>query len=466
MGVLSNYCGLGGSGIPQHTVDAICKQHDEDYAKIQEEKGKFYPYLVFNWADQKMLHALEAHIPEGKREEILQRTAKGLWKAKRSVTNLLTPAQVEQATTARKRLRSGIDPVDPDAKVIKREFNLLQPDTWFEADRNPTRDPFFDKPGNHKTEKMEMEDEEKPTETMAAKSSSNTSHGKHETSVIPQTPHFGIPECHTAILPFTMYFSAFTSAQSNQSSQDFRFRTTSIQDIFVDSITSVSGGAAYAKGLFDKVVGSQTTGLFHASAIAFPSTPAAGSVTTDRPAWRDWFVKQYEVYNVNECQWEITFHNPRGSVNSDVLVAYGEEAHGSSVGNEFPTASVISQTEHWPGLKWDIIHSQGDEGENQNWKVISGTYKPGQAKKNVRNDEDVKTWTPVDNVPDLKEQIHFKIWKAPFNDSGNSNFVGLNCRLHLRLIVQFRDLKQALRYPTVAGTLDLSAPTDVLQSPF
>lgn len=90
MGLLSNYCGLGGQGIPQHTVDEICKEHDEDYAKIQAEHGVLAPYLRFNWADEKMMKKLSEHAPSGAKERILSSVAGNLWRAKQAVLPTLS----------------------------------------------------------------------------------------------------------------------------------------------------------------------------------------------------------------------------------------------------------------------------------------------------------------------------------------------------------------------------------------
>lgn len=56
--VLSNYCGLGGYGIPQNEIDAICAEHDQDYKTIYDKKGYKAAYLEYNWADEKMARAL------------------------------------------------------------------------------------------------------------------------------------------------------------------------------------------------------------------------------------------------------------------------------------------------------------------------------------------------------------------------------------------------------------------------
>lgn len=87
MGLFSNYCGPGGSGLPQHTVDAICEEHDADYTTIM--KSGQDPYWHYNWADAKMLQKLEQVTSPNRREQIISFFATKLWNFKKQYSSSL-----------------------------------------------------------------------------------------------------------------------------------------------------------------------------------------------------------------------------------------------------------------------------------------------------------------------------------------------------------------------------------------
>lgn len=440
MGILSNYCGFGGEGIPQHTVDEICAEHDRDYAAIQA-KGE-NPYLHFNWADKKMLQSLEKHSASGFREHILKLGATALWNVKKVATSSLSDSPPMAKTKTGKRERD--DNITPLKKKMK---NLrVEPD------------------GDVQEEEMEEAPPVAAVNALRSSGSTGASHGYKETAIIHQQPHYGVPEVMTVILPWTQYFSVCTADNSSGVATDFRVRMTSLSDYFPDSIGNAGGltGSAYTQGIWNSVVGG--TGSWPSTVVPFPATPA--TKTNEHAAWQQYFLRMYQAYTVLKCEWEVTFHNPRNRVNADVMVAVAEEAYsGSSSGNVVPASALLVQAENWPGLRWTHVDSSGDNTEERCWKVMKGTYYPGQANKNVRNDESVQTWTtytdPVNpSAPSLTEQLHFMLWKAPFNDGIECQ--QLNVRLHLRITAQLRDLNVQFRYPLSGqSAVTLTAPADV-----
>ena len=437
MGLLSNYCGFGGSGIPQHTVDEICAEHDRDYGIIQQ-KGE-NPYLKFNWADQKMLKALEQHTAKGVRETILKKAATALWTLKRSFANSPDSTQADITAKLRGSKRPAEIELDPEGKVKQRKSGMTL------RKRIPVDD----------DEEMDTP----PTEaTVAAKSSSSSGqHGYKETSIIPQQPHYGLPEVLTITCPWTFYCSGGLNTAGGPTPRELSFRTTSLTDIFMGTVAHPTAGGAIGGNLYDSVVGGSLN--FSSPLVEFPSRPVDKS--TEHPQWAQYFGRLYQAYSILKCDWEMTIHNPRNRVNADLIVGWLEEAYigTSSSGNVAPSAPLI-QAENWPGIKFRIVHSTADGSEKDNWQVIKGTYYPGQANKNVRNDEAVQTWTTYTDptafaTPSLTELLHFMVWKAPFNDAQEN--AGFNIRMHMRFTVQFRDLVAAARYPT-------SGQTDVVQT--
>ena len=98
--------------------------------------------------------------------------------------------------------------------------------------------------------------------------------------------------------------------------------------------------------------------------------------------------------------------------------------------------------------------------------IIRGSYKPGQAKRNIVNDGDVKTWTAVGpTLPNLKEILTLNFFADPFNNgcqtpeystsdvtsSGGSVYGTVMMEINLKYIVQYKDLKQLARYPNVSS---------------
>ena len=107
MGILSNYCGFGGKGVPQHKVDAICKQHDENYDLILKNGDN--PYTNWNWADEIMVQQLqELDMTDANAKEQL---LKFISETVQTIKHAITPDLAEKQ---RQRLRK--DHITPDKR--------------------------------------------------------------------------------------------------------------------------------------------------------------------------------------------------------------------------------------------------------------------------------------------------------------------------------------------------------------
>jgi hypothetical protein len=125
---------------------------------------------------------------------------------------------------------------------------------------------------------------------------------------------------------------------------------------------------------------------------------------------------------------------------------------------------TLDETYAYKGIKYTrLANYDNDQADNKDTMIISGSYKPGQSKKNVRNDEDVKTWTAVSAAPSLTEELKLVFFRANLATAPLLN-TGCNCYLEVKYIVQFKDLKENYRYPQAGqAAITQSAPGDIVQ---
>jgi hypothetical protein len=251
---------------------------------------------------------------------------------------------------------------------------------------------------------------------------------------------------------------------------------------------SVSNGAPPAKGFYRDPINAQgviTANAYYPVAIGTHNT----APVNERPAWFNFWAKLYDFYTVLGCEYKIIIHNPTDQYSSQIITGpattkYATTAAADNVGalllapavsvpTKLPTNIVVAEQfdtysdtatstgnvmpltqyeeiRQYKNIRWHQVKDGG------NTTVITGTYKPGQAKRNITNDGDVKTWTATTTtLPSLKEILTLNFFQDPLNITSNAagvNNVGCNMEINLKYIIQFKDLKQQARYPNTITT--------------
>ena len=117
--------------------------------------------------------------------------------------------------------------------------------------------------------------------------------------------------------------------------------------------------------------------------------------------------------------------------------------------------------EQWPDVKFRRVAS-ASENRAQAFETIKGFYRPGQNKNSVENDEDIKTWTKVGSLPSLTETMTVALSKAW--DNAIVEPTGLNIRIDMRWIVQYKDTWPILHWPATISdqiSYNITVPQDI-----
>lgn len=289
---------------------------------------------------------------------------------------------------------------------------------------------------------------------MGARGTSGSKGGVVETPVIRQTPHYGLPDRVTVVLPSTIYFAAITPTSFNSMTR-VQVRLTSMFDKLITTRTTPVGSAAYAAGIYDRMMAPASTATWLATPPQFPNS------VTDNMQWRTYYTAMYQYYHCMGVEWELTMMNPQTNDACDIAVAtYIDTFSSNNAGNIHPTTYSMQEIEQWPDVRWTLVNAS-NENARENYKTIKGYYRPGMVKQNVENDEDVKTWTGIASVPALQENLTIAFGKAAFNSITAAT--GVNCRLKMRFIMQFKDINVQYKWPASGqSVITVAAPTDIL----
>nr|QKK82952.1 hypothetical protein 1 [Lactuca sativa parvo-like virus] len=333
---------------------------------------------------------------------------------------------------------------------------------------------------------------EKSARTAAMSSaSSGGQKGNRETPVLYHKPSYGLRETHTAILPVTFYFSAVN--MDKQTPLIFKFRTNHYRQVLNCSTFTTTpigplniiteGQRTLQKSFYNILQVSNSSGLITNSGGTlpvsytgplFPKTFTSGS-STIIPAYANLYEDLYDYFTVLNCNYEVAIQNAMTQSNNDLVISYHQESQGpSGTSGVLPSNATYHECLLCPQLQWKHIGARTQDGNGPDTVVLRGNIGPGEARRDVVNDEDVKTWTVIGEQPSLEENMRIQFWAAPGNGQyplSNTSGTGYsptkcNISVTLKYTVQFKDLKPQGRWPTSGHVASLvqTYPADVQQS--
>lgn len=438
-----NYCGPGWSAgkyqnsvidksvKPVDKLDALCMKHDAAYAKAQqfEDRGKSkYANVLRNRADKE--------FSDGSHNlGIKASLASGLISAQRIGRSLFNlPSDKDMRPS--KRLRNA----DP----IKEE--VLGGITDTEMEDEPVPEP----------EGQNLLPAGESRAMLAAPAGSGRIGYKETPISIPPTLTYGLQDTHTTIIPLTTYFSATKLDISSPLVYDI-FTTNPYNPILdtPSSPTFTTGTwTINTKGMWNKSIIASSTGT-STNNLDFPNT-------NDVPAWWNYWTTIYDYYTVLSCEYDITFVNTTTSSGADALIGSMLQSGGNRVYESIP----LKDAQCLKNMQWHECYQNTVSNPTEPHRChIRGTYKPGQARRNVVNDDDVKTWTATSSSPSLDERLSLFMFAHPLHYTNPSTVnTNLICQVRLKYIVQFKDLNERAKYPTsvIGSSIIQTLPSDAL----
>lgn len=291
----------------------------------------------------------------------------------------------------------------------------------------------------------------------------DTSGRTSETPVsIPPTITYGLQDTHTTVLPTCFHFACVNLDPVVPLTM--KLRLNSYNDIICGS-TNIKGSISDTTPWFvnRKLQDKQYSQTLSAAFSNFPPFPSTLAENADPQVWyRDWFAEMYEYYTVLGVEYEIIYYNPRsGGRNS--LVAYSVETSGTTAATQIPEATDLRDLYGFKNIQYRNLQSRDQAGERA-YEIIKGTYKPGSAKRDVSNDGNVKLWTrtAANATPEYIEALQLMHYQHPLSSNSSTDEVlgfNLNVQIRMKYIVQFKQLKQQIKYPLGDSPPPVVGPT-------
>lgn len=279
---------------------------------------------------------------------------------------------------------------------------------------------------------------------------------------------YGLQETHTTILPWTGWVTAAIADLSAKPPLQLKLRTNSIYDMLnITTLASPAIDTAFTTNGFYMCPATSAGKTAATSALTYPDISSAGAAVTEQPAWRNFWTQVYEFYTVLGMEYKITVVNPHETAGASWIIGEFMDSYSATAGvtdNVFPTTSYLQDAMCYKGVKWRIINPKEPGNPGKNVEIYEGRVRPGQIRRNIVNDGEVKTWTSTASgtVPNLKEELILNLWRAPFSHltggaTGSGNTVStssyvLMFQIEMKMIVQFKDLKTNVKFPTRGNT--------------
>jgi hypothetical protein len=202
-----------------------------------------------------------------------------------------------------------------------------------------------------------------------------------------------------------------------------------------------------------------------------------------KPRWWDYYAGMYNYYHVRAARWHVLIENfktepiwchyfycndtlpPHGATNEDII--NWRDAHSHYIGPYASGVNNLGEAINQQLNKNTLnIESGGASGNNANFSAgdmidgvgpspilkLSGSYRPGDFKRQIHLDAEVENWTAVNANPSLAERLILR-FKPCWNGqalTGTGTFdrtLTFKVRTEIEYLVEFKELKEGLRWP-------------------
>ena len=446
-------------GVPENQNDLIAWLHDLGYTAYEQKVGnKWSVYFVWNEADANAYSKWEDGDYGGKLAKFFFQL-----KHKLSSTKLL-PTNTQSLTDT---------PIWSERAKQKEEYKSVF--------KTPSPEKMSAKRLRSVT--MDEDEEMQQADTSRLRASSSTTRAKggiHETPIDPTDWVTRGPKDYAhGSLPYLQD----ARIREQVTTYDMAFRMTSPYDCVVKTLAPIDMNSNATTGGVSYWIAS--------------NTDTTDNVIT-KARWYDYYGDIYKYYHVKKCRWHATFENlrtepmwvhqmyytedvpPFGATNQDIQLWRDCKSHW--VGSSADSIGITGdkETAQWGEelLDEEDTNSQvpnGTEGTpiNANGRssilTLSGSYTPGQAKREVRLDSQVENWTSTSANPALPERLLFRIKPETYgvilNEPASSDrIVNFRFKLKIEYLVEFKELPALLRWPIGYQPATITVPLEADQA--